>query len=76
MQEMGESVRRLACRASGSTAALEKSQADCLLYRNALLQRYRAEFKPNFDEAVGFAHLDDKPTVSELIAELEGTPGK
>jgi hypothetical protein len=57
-------------------AELAKSQADCLQFRNALLQRFRAEFKPDdFDEAVGFAHLKDKPTLRELIAELECNPG-
>lgn len=40
---------------------------------------YHVVFKndsPDFDLAVAMSHVDDKPTLEELIAQLEHAPGK
>lgn len=39
--------------------------------RQTLFHLKCKDYKPDFDEAVGFAHLDDKPTVQEIIEELK-----
>jgi hypothetical protein len=44
--------------------------------RLTLFHQWCKDYKPDYDREVGFAHLDDKPTLQELIAELENAPEK
>ncbi|MBI2808088.1 MAG: hypothetical protein HYX68_24145 [Planctomycetes bacterium] len=57
-------------------AELAEKQAECEMYRRSMFHNLCKDYKPDVDEAIGFAHMDDKPTVQELIAELESAPGK
>ena len=57
-------------------AELAKSQAECELYRKSLFHLKCRDYKPDYDRDIAFAHLDDKPSVEELIAELENAPEK
>lgn len=55
---------------------LAKKQDECEMYRKSLFHNLCKDYKPDFDKELGFAHLDDKPSVQELIAELENAPEK
>ncbi len=55
---------------------LAKSQRESASYRKSLIHLLRKDFNDDFDVNLAFAHLDDKPTIEELIAELEQAPGK
>lgn len=55
---------------------LAKAQRDCDLYRKSLFREMCKDYKPDYDRSVAFAHLDDTPTVQEIITELERAPEK
>ena len=55
---------------------LAKKHGECELYRKSLFHLKCKDYKPDVDEAIGFAHLDDNPSVLELITELENAPEK
>jgi hypothetical protein len=44
--------------------------------QKSLFQLICKDYKPDYDREVAFAHIDDKPTVEELIAELRSAPEK
>jgi hypothetical protein len=55
-------------------AELANLQGEHDACRSSLLHLAWKDYKLDMDEAVGFAHLDDKPSLRELIAELENAP--
>ena len=54
---------------------LAKSRRERDQYLKSLYHFLCKDYKPDFDRETAFAHIDDKPTIQELIAELERTPG-
>jgi hypothetical protein len=57
-------------------AELARSQADRERFQKSLFHELCKDYKPDYDRATGFAHLDDKPSVHEIIAELENARGE
>lgn len=57
-------------------ADLAKVERESASYRKSLIHLMRKNFNDDFDVDLAFAHIDDKPTLEELIAELEHAPGK
>jgi hypothetical protein len=57
----------------GELAQMQREYEAC---RQALFHELCKNYKPDYDEKIGFAHLDDKPSLRELIAELENAPEK
>ena len=55
---------------------LARSQRERDQYLKSLYHLLCKDYKPDFDRETAFAHIDDKPTIQELIAELERAPGK
>ena len=55
---------------------LAKTQQERDQYLKSLYHVLRKDYKPDFDQEIAFAHIDDKPTIQELIAKLESSPGK
>ena len=57
-------------------AELLQMRRDYDVCRKSLFHMICRDYKPDFDEKIGFAHVDDKPTLRGLIAELENAPEK
>jgi hypothetical protein len=57
-------------------AELAKAQALTEMYGNALLQQFAEDYEPTFTKEEALACLDVKPTIEEIIAELENAPRK
>jgi hypothetical protein len=57
-------------------AELTKLHHECKSYKRSLIHLMSKDFDPSFDKELAFAHADDKPTIQEIIAELEQAPGK
>jgi len=61
-------------------AELAKTQAECEGYRKSLFHQMCKDYTPpNFtkkEQEAAIAHLDDKPSILDLIAELENAPEK
>ena len=57
-------------------AEMAKLSRESETYRKSLIHMLAKEFKPGFDVELAFAHLNDKSTIEEIIAELERSPGK
>ena len=58
------------------TEELAKIREKCDAYQKNLYHLLCKDYKPDFDKEFAFAHLDDKPTIQELIADLEAGAGK
>ena len=55
---------------------LAKTQTERDAYQKNLYHLLCKDYQPDFDREIAFAHLDDKPTIQELVAELEAGAGK
>jgi hypothetical protein len=50
---------------------LDRSQEQCELYRKSLLYQFAKDYQPTFTKEEALAHADGRPTLQELISELD-----
>ncbi len=52
---------------------LAKAQSECELYRKSLFHQKCRDFQTDIDLEAAWAHIDDKPSLNDLIAEVDAS---